>query len=212
MPANHLLRRVNAILDLGFVHEAMSEHCSSTGRPSIDPVLMVRMLLVGQLYGIRSERRLCEDVGPNLACGWFCRPGLDGRVPDHSTFSRNRLGRFRESGLARQVFEHVVERRLSSGIASAEHVAVDPSLMFADANHDRWVAGADDLPQGIDASRAVRAYLPDLDHAAPDLEGVQRSRARRLSLTDPAAALGSKSGLPRFAYGLNAMSPAARAP
>lgn len=204
VPVNHLMRRVDAILDLGFVRGAMAEHYSASGRPSIDPVLMVRMLLVGYLTGIRSDRRLCEEVDLNLAYRWFCRLGIEGRVPDHSTFSKNRHGRFQESGLLRQLFERIVERCLMEGIASASHVAVDGSLMLADANHDRYVAVADDLPQGPDASRAVRAYLTDLDEAAPDLEGVQRSPAKCLSLTDPAAALGRKSGMPRFAYGLNA--------
>ena len=125
-------------------------------------------------------------------------------MPDHSTFSKNRHGRFRASGLLRQVFERIVERCLAERIASARHVAVDGSLIFANANHDRHVAGPDDLPQGAEASHAVRDYLADLDDAAPDLEGVQRSVAKCVSLTDPAAALGRKSGMPRFAYGLNA--------
>ena len=204
VPKDHLLRRVDAFLDLGFVHEMMAPHYSTTGRPSIDPVLMIRMLVVGYLFGIRSDRRLCEEVDLNLAYRWFCRLGLDGRVPDHSSFSKNRHGRFRDSGLLRQVFERIVERCLADGIASARHVAVDGSLVFADANHDRYVAGAGELPMDGKATHAVRDYLADLDTAAPDLEGVQRSPAKCVSLTDPAAALSRKSGMPRFAYGMNA--------
>ena len=194
VPTDHLLRRIDAILDLDFVHEAMAAHYSSTGRPSIDPVLMIRMLMVGYLYGIRSNRRLCEEVDLNLAYRWFCRLGLESRVPDHSTFSKNRHGRFRDSGLLRQVFERVVERCLAEGIAN---VAVDGLLIFANANHDRHVAGPADLPCGAEASYAVRDYLADL-------EGVQRSGAKCVSLTDPAAALGRKSGMLRFTDGLNA--------
>src|SRR3954447_24320975 len=96
-------------LDLGFVREGMAKHYSAIGRPSIDPELMVRMLLIGYLYGIRSERQLCEEVHLNLAYRWFCRLGLDGPVPNHSTFSKNRHGRFRDSDLFRQVFEHIVQ-------------------------------------------------------------------------------------------------------
>ena len=94
MPANHLLRRVDAVLDFGFVRRALAPYYSSTGRPSVDPELMLRMLLIGYLHGIRSERRLCDEVHLNLAYRWFCRLGLDGGVPDHSTFSKNRHGRF----------------------------------------------------------------------------------------------------------------------
>lgn len=204
VPAGHLLRRVDAVLDLSWVREVMAPHYSSTGRPSIDPELMVRMLLVGYLHGVRSERRLCEEVDLNLAYRWFCRLGLDGRVPDHSTFTKNRHGRFRDSGLLREVFERVVERCLEAGLASAEHVAVDGSGVLADANHHRFVDAASELPRE-DASRAVREFLAGLDDAVPDLDGVERSTPKRVSLTDPAAAWSVKHGGARFAYALNAM-------
>ena len=203
VPAGHLLRRVDAVLDLGFVRRLMAPHYSSTGRPSIDPELMVRMLLVGYLYGVRSERRLCEEVELNLAHRWFCRLGLDGRVPDHSTFTKNRHGRFRDSGLLREVFERVVERCLEAGLASAEHVAVDGSGVLADADHHRFVGAAGELPRE-DASRAVREYIAGLDDAAPDLDGVRRSPPKRVSLTDPAAAWCARHGGAQFAYALNA--------
>jgi transposase len=205
VPADHLLRRVDAVLDLSWVRERMAGHYSATGRPSVCPELMVRMLLVGYLYGIRSERRLCEEVDLNLAYRWFCRLGLDGRVPDHSTFTKNRHGRFHDSGLMREVFEHVVERCLQAGLASAAHVAVDGSFVRADASHARCVASVEELPRE-DASRAVREYLADLEAAAPDPEGVTRSPPKAVSLTDPAAALSSKHGPSAFAYGLNAMA------
>lgn len=201
---DHLLRRVDAILDLSFVRELMARHYSAIGRPSIDPELLLRMLLVGYLYGVRSERRLCEEVELNLAYRWFCRLGLDGRVPDHSTFTKNRHGRFRVSGLMREVFERVVERCLEAGLASVEHVAVDGSFVRADASHTRCVASAEELPRE-DASRAVREYLADLEGALPDPEGVVRTPPKAVSLTDPAAALSTKHGPSAFAYGLNAM-------
>ncbi|MCF3935863.1 transposase [Acuticoccus sp. M5D2P5] len=205
VPDGHLLRRVDAVLDLSFVRRHMAAHYSATGRPSIDPELMVRMLLIGYLFGIRSERRLCEEVDLNLAYRWFCRLDLAGKVPDHSTFTKNRHGRFRESGLMRTVFETTVEQCLSAGIASAAHVAVDGSHMRASAAQDRCVASVTDLPSADQASRAVREYLSDLDQASPDLEGVRRSAAKRVSLTDPAAALSRKHGKARFAYGMNAL-------
>ena len=194
--ADHLLRRIDAAIDLSWVRGHMAEHYSAMGRPSIAPELMVRMLLVGYLYGVRSERRLCEEVELNLAYRWFCRLGLDGRVPDHSTFTKNRHGRFRDSGLLREVFERVVERCLEAGLASAAHVAVDGSFVRADASHARCVASIDELPCE-DASRAVHAYLADLESALPDPEGVVRTPPKAVSLTDPAAALSSTSTAPR---------------
>jgi transposase len=107
--ADHWMRRVDAVLDLGWVREHMAGHYSPMGRPSICPELMVRMLRVGYLFGIRSERCLCEEVDLNLAYRWFCRLGLEGRVPDHSTFTKNRHGRFGNSDLMREVFERLVE-------------------------------------------------------------------------------------------------------
>ena len=111
VPAAHLLRAIDRFVDLSDVRSHLAPFYSSTGRPSIDPELLVRMLLVGYCYGIRSERRLCEEVHLNLAYRWFCRLGLDGEVPDHSTFSKNRHGRFRDCDLLRKLFETVVRRR-----------------------------------------------------------------------------------------------------
>ena len=98
VPQNHLLRGINQHLDLNNLRNHLAEYYSHTGRPSIDPELMIRMLIIGYSFGIRSERRLCEEVHLNLAYRWFCRLGLEDAVPDHSTFSKNRHGRFRESG------------------------------------------------------------------------------------------------------------------
>ena len=108
IPADHLLRSIDRFVDLE--RRDLAPFYSSIGRPSIDPELMIRMLLIGYCFGIRSERRLCDEVHLNLAYRWFCRLGLDGIVPDHSTFSKNRHGRFRQSDLFRRVFESVLRR------------------------------------------------------------------------------------------------------
>jgi transposase len=105
VPSSHLLRQIDAVLDLGDLRRLLAPFYSHTGRPSVDPELMMRMLIVGYCFGIRSERRLCEDVSLNLAYRWFCRLGLEDQVPDHSTFGKNRHGRFRDSNLFRYVFE-----------------------------------------------------------------------------------------------------------
>jgi transposase len=139
VPADHLLRRIDRFLDLSELRRHLEPFYSHTGRPSVDPELMIRMLLVGYCFGIRSERRLCEEVHLNLAYRWFCRLGLEDEVPDHSSFSKNRHGRFRESDLFRQLFENVVRRCMSEGLVRGEGFAVDASIVQADANRRRGV-------------------------------------------------------------------------
>jgi transposase len=142
VPDDHLLRRIDRFLDLSDVRQTLRPFYYTIGRPSIDPELIIRMLIVGYCFAIRSERRLCEEVHlnlVNLAYRWFCRLGLDGQVPDHSTFSRNRHGRFRQSNILRHVFETVVRRCMAEGLVGGEGFAVDASLIQADANKQRSV-------------------------------------------------------------------------
>jgi transposase len=133
VPAGHMLRAIERFVDLGSVRAHLAPFYSSTGRPSVDPELLIRMLIVGYCFGIRSERRLCEEVHLNLAYRWFCRLGLEGDVPDHSTFSKNRHGRFRDSDLLRELFEATVRRCIDEGLVGGEGFAVDASLIKADA-------------------------------------------------------------------------------
>src|ERR1700712_5145297 len=128
VPAEHLLRSIDRFVDLSDIREHLHAFYSTTGRPSIDPELMIRMLIVGYCMGIRSERRLCDEVHLNLAYRWFCKLGLDGKVPDHSTFSKNRHGRFRDSDLLRHLFETVVRRCMSEGLVGGEGFAVVSQL------------------------------------------------------------------------------------
>ena len=136
IPADHLLRRLNPIVSrvLVDVRERLAPFYSDIGRPSIDPELMIRMLIVGYCYGIRFERKLCEEVKLHLAYRWFCRLQLDDKVPDHSTFSVNRHGRFRSSNIFRQVFEAVVCACMEAGLVKGEGFAVDASVIEADAS------------------------------------------------------------------------------
>jgi transposase len=140
VPDDHLLRQIDRFVDLSEIRAHLGPYYSDVGRPSIDPELMIRMLIVGYGFGIRSERRLCEEVHLNLAYRWFCRLGLDGDVPDHSTFSKNRHGRFRESDLLRKLFETAVARCMKEGIVGGEGFAVDASIIVADAHRRRGVA------------------------------------------------------------------------
>ena len=137
VPADHMLRSIDRFVDLGDVRAHLAPFYSSTGRPSIDPELLIRILIVGYCFGIRSERRLCEEIHLNLAYRWFCRLGLEGAVPDHSTFSKNRHGRFRDSNLLRHLFEDVVRRCIEEGLVGGEGFAVDASLIKADASRQR---------------------------------------------------------------------------
>ena len=187
VPGDHLLRRIDRFVDLESVRAELRPFYSTIGRPSIDPDLMLRMLIVGYCMGIRSERRLCEEVHLNLAYRWFCRLGLDGKVPDHSTFSRNRHGRFRDSDILRRLFEAVVERCLREGLVGGDGFAVDASLIAADANKHRSLPGSEwkiaDI--GPDACRAAREYLATLDDAA--FGAASDSIPKFVSPSDPAA-------------------------
>ena len=160
VPAGHLLRAIDRFVDLSDLRRHLATFCSSTGRPSIDPELMIR---IGYCCGIRSERRLCEEVHLNLAYRWFCRLGLEGQVPDHSTFSKNRHGRFWESDVFRHLFELVVERCIAEGLVRGEGFAVDASLIEADANGQRSVP-LDTLKQSsADGSDIVLCFECALD-------------------------------------------------
>jgi transposase len=130
------LRRINvfATAVLADLHEQLKVFYSDIGRPSVDPELMIRMLLVGYCYGIRHERRLCQEVALHLAYRWFCKLDLDDKVPHHSTFSVNRLGRFRESEILRHIFERVVAACMAAGLVKGEGFAVDASVMEANAS------------------------------------------------------------------------------
>jgi len=204
VPSDHLLRGVNRHLDLDDLRQSLKPFYSQMGRPSVDPELMIRMLIVGYCMGIRSERRLCDEVHLNLAYRWFCRLGLDGRVPDHSTFSKNRHGRLRESDMLRRLFESVVQRCIAEGLVSADGFAVDASLIAADANKQRSVPSKDWKPEEIkeNAVRAAREYLATLDDAA--FGAAAPVTPKFVSRSDPAAQwTGAHKGHAFFAYANN---------
>jgi len=201
VPADHLLRSIDRFVELGELRRELAPFYSMIGRPSIDPELMIRMLLVGYCFGIRSERRLCEEVHLNLAYRWFCRLGLDGDVPDHSTFSKNRHGRFRDSDLLRRLFETVLRRCLDEGLVGGENFAVDASLIKADANRQKGIEGDKGLPAQA-TGRAVQEYLAVLDDAA--FGAASEVTPKFLSPADPAARwTGAHGGQAFFAYATN---------
>ena len=159
IPARHLLRRINPMVTriLAELRDKLEPFYSEFGRPSIDPELMIRMLVVAYCFGIRSERKLCEEVGLHLAYRWFCRLDLDDKVPDHSTFSVNRHGRFRESDIFRQIFEAVVRACMDAGLVEGEGFAVDASVIEADAS--RYHGKAPDEMDWSVPERQTRAVV-----------------------------------------------------
>jgi transposase len=204
IPARHLLRRINPIVTriLAELRDKLEPFYSEIGRPSIDPELMIRMLIVAYCYGIRSERKLCEEVDLHLAHRWFCRLDLDDKVPDHSTFSVNRHGRFRESDIFRQIFEAVVRACMDAGLVEGEGFAVDASVIEADASRYHGKA-----PDEIDWSvperqtRAVVEFLSALDDEDSDAD---RKPPKVISQVDPCSAWTAKANKRvQFGYGLN---------
>ena len=217
VPPDHLVRKIDAVLDLGWVHKELAPYYSHTGRPSIDPVLMIRMLIVGYVFAIRSERRICAEVQVNLAYRWYCRLSVEDKIPDHSVFSRARHERFRESDALRRVFERVVGLCIAAGLVGGEAFSIDASLIEADVDKKKRSGGDQPIkwPTPEEASHAVREYLAALDAACRDEEsgggdggGSGGSGGgkppKQISLTDPQAAWVARKGVdPFFAYDAN---------
>jgi transposase len=204
IPSRHLLRRINPIVTriLASLREKLQAFYSEIGRPSIDPELMLRMLIVAYCYGIRSERKLCEEVELHLAYRWFCRLDLEDKTPDHSTFSVNRHGRFRESDLFRQIFEEIVKACMDAGLVKGEGFAVDASVMEADASRYHGVKPEEaDWSAPERQTRAVAEFLGALDDDEPDAD---RKPPKAISLSDPCSAWTAKANKRvQFGYGLN---------
>ena len=222
IPKGHLLRRINVFVTsvLGDLHKQLGPFYSAIGRPSIDPELLIRMLIVGYCFGIRSERKLCEEVKLHLAYRWFCRLDLNDAIPHHSTFSENRLNRFRESDILRHIFERVVMAAMGMGLVKGEGFAVDASVMEANASRYHGKAPDElDWTEKQRQKRAVAEYLAALEAEAAiegdalnESGGSESKRQRRyerqppkvISPSDPQSAWTAKANKRvQFGYGLN---------
>jgi len=204
VPDDHRVREIAAVLELSWVHTELAPYYSPLGRPSIDPELMIRMLIIGYVFAIRSERLLCREVKVNLAYRWFCGLSIEDNIPDHSAFSRARSERFCESDIFRRVFERVVEACIAAGLIGGKGFAVDASLIVADANKQRSIPGKDwDRNRDPEtASRAVKEYLASLDDAA--FGAASDVTPKFVSPSDPAAQwTGAMRGPAFFAYADN---------
>ena len=200
VPQNHLLRLIDPFLNFNHLRHHLSSFYSHTGRPSIDPELMLRMLIIGYCFGIRSERRLCEEIQVNLAYRWFCRLGLEDEIPDHSTFSKNRHGRFRESDAFRHLFETVLQRCMKEGLVQGEGFATDASIIKADAHRQHRIPGEQAIDWGApnEATRPIREYLSALEET-----NTPRHVPKAISLTDPLSSWISRGGIASFGYCAN---------
>src|SRR5215203_4764623 len=205
IPKDHLLRRINVLVGpvLDSVRDQLNPYYSEIGRPSVDPELMIRMLIVGYCFGLRSERKLTQEVELHLAYRWFCRLDLDDKVPHHSTFSENRLHRFRESDVLRHIFECVVGTCMAAGLVKGEGFAVDASVM--EANASRYHGKAPDEIEWSEPerqTRAVKEYIAALE--AETEPNPDRKPPKVISPSDPCSAWTAKANKRvQFGYGLN---------
>src|ERR1700674_2098949 len=195
---NHLLRLVDKHIDFGFVRERLKDSYSEPGRPSIDPELLLRILLIGYLYGISRERKLVEELRMHLAWRWFTGLGFDQEIPHHSTFSKNRHGRFQESNVFERLFEEVVAQCLEAGLVQGDNLSVDGSFLEANANKQSRIP-REQLAEAAQVNQTVRQYLGELEQQNPTEEPVHEQE--KVSTTDPDSTYATKGGTPaRLGY------------
>ena len=197
VPENHLLRLIDRHVNLEFIRSKLKDSYSDTGRPSIDPELLLRMLLVGYLYGVTSERKLVEELRMHLAWRWFTGLGFDQEIPHHSTFSKNRHGRFQESSLFQEIFEEIVARCVEAGLVKGEHMSVDGSFIQANADHHSRVP-QEQLAEVAKVNGTVREYLAELEQENPVEPPVPQQE--KVSTTDPDSTYATKGGPARLGY------------
>jgi transposase len=198
VPENHLLRLIDKHVSFEFVRQQLKDRYSETGRPSIDPELLLRMLLIGYLYGITSERKLVQELRMHLAWRWFTGLSFDQEVPHHSTFSKNRHGRFQESKLFEQLFEQIVRQCVEVGLVQGKHLSVDGSFVEANAAKESRIP-REQLAEAAQVHRTVRQYLQEMEDQNPVEEPVHEQD--QVSTTDPDSTYATKGGTPaRLGY------------
>jgi transposase len=198
IPGTHLLRLIDKHIRFEFVRQQLRDSYSETGRPSIDPELLLRMLRIGYLYGISSERKLVEELRMHLAWRWFTGLGFDQEIPHHSTFSKNRHGRFQESKLFEQLFEQIVRQCVEVGLVQGKHLSVDGSFVEANAAKESRIP-REQLAEAAQVHQTVRQYLKEVEDQNPVEEPVHQQE--QVSTTDPDSTYATKGGTPaRLGY------------
>ena len=182
VPENHLLRCIDRYVSFDFVREKLRASYSETGRPSIDPEVLLRILLLGYLYGITSERKLLEELRMHLAWRWFTGLGFEQEIPHHSTFSKNRHGRFQESNLFQELFERIVEQCIAAGLVEGEQMSVDGSFIMANASHHSRIP-REQFTEAAQVNYGARKYLEELEQENGDGEAIHQQD--KVSTTDP---------------------------
>src|ERR1035437_4754052 len=181
LPENHLLRLIDRHVSFDFVRAKLKDSYSEMGRPSIDPELLLRILLVGYLYGVSSERKLVEELRMHLAWRWFTGLGFDQEIPHHSTFSKNRHGRFQESKLFEELFEQIVLLCVEVGLVQGQHLSVDGSFVEANAAKESRIP-REQLAEAAQVHHTVRQYVEELEQQNPTEEPVHQQD--QVSTTD----------------------------
>ncbi len=198
VPETHLLRLIEKHISFAFVRERLKASYSDTGRPSIDPELLLRILLIGYLYGITSERKLIEELRMHLAWRWFTGLGFDQEIPHHSTFSKNRHGRFQESKLFEELFEQIVKQCVEVGLVQGKHLSVDGSFVEANAAKESRIPRGQ-LLEAAQVNQTVRQYVEELEQQNPVEEPVHQQD--QVSTTHPDSTYATKGGTPaRLGY------------
>jgi transposase len=198
VPENHLLRLIDQHISFEFVRQQLKDSYSENGRPSIDPELLLRILLVGYLYGVTSERKLVEELRMHLAWRWFTGLGFDQEIPHHSTFSKNRHGRFQESNLFEELFEQIVRQCVEVGLVQGKHLSVDGSFVEANAAKESRIP-REQWGEAAQVNQTVRQYLVELEQQNPVEEPVHQQD--QVSTTDPDSTYATKGGTPaRLGY------------
>src|SRR5437764_1213329 len=198
VPETHLLRLIEKHISFAFVREKLKASYSDTGRPSLDPELLLRILLIGYLYGIASERKLVEELRMHLAWRWFTGLGFDQEIPHHSTFSKNRHGRFQESKLFEQLFEQIVRQCVEVGLVQGQHLSVDGSFVEASSAKESRIP-RQQLAEAAQVNQTVRQYLVELEQQNPTEEPVHEQD--KVPTTDPESTYATKRGTPaRLGY------------
>src|ERR1700741_3276972 len=197
VPETHLLRLIEKHISFAFVRQQLKDRYSEMGRPSIDPELLLRILLIGYLYGVTSERKLVEELRMHLAWRWFTGLGFDQEIPPHPPFSTNRHGRFQESNLFQELFEEIVARCVEAGLVKGEHMSVDGSFIQANADHHSRVP-REQLAEVAKVNHTVREYLVELEQENPIEPPVPQQD--KVSTTDPDSTYATKGGPARLGY------------
>ena len=203
MPETHFLRELDRLVSFDFIYDKVSDLYSSTGRPSVDPVVLIKMLLIGYLYGIDSERRLEQEITVNIAYRWFLGIDLVERVPDHSTISQLRRRKFDGTSVFRDVFDEIVRKCIETGLVSGKLLMTDSTHIRANANHE--------MREIIEVPDTPTEYMQKLDREAYELGLIKepieydtsKTKSVTKSSTDPECGMMKRPGKPVGFHYLN---------